>query len=121
MTKKIKQEIIDRLKGKKTEPSANLKTMVDLIKALNQYRLSYERDDARKWIIDYCKQHNLQSVLSERLPHSVKPEWFYELVNRCSFDNKLELFARKEREGYDCFGNQVTNSVNLELYRSHYA
>ena len=59
--------------------------------------------------------------LSERLPHSVKPEWFYELVNRCSFDNKLELFARKEREGYDCFGNQVANSVDLEQYGSHYA
>ena len=57
--------------------------------------------------------------LSERLPHSVKPEWFYELVNRCSFDNKIELFARKEREGYDCFGNQVSNPVNLEQYRSY--
>lgn len=64
MAKKIKQELIDRLKGKKTEPSANLKTRVDLIKALNQYHLSYERDDARKWIIDYCNHHNLYTILN---------------------------------------------------------
>lgn len=51
--------------------------------------------------------------LSERLPHSVKPEWFYELVNECSFDSKLELFARKERLGWDVFGNQVRNSIIL--------
>ena len=51
--------------------------------------------------------------LSERLPHSVKPEWFYELVNRCSFDSKLELFARKEREGWDVFGNEVESTIVL--------
>lgn len=45
--------------------------------------------------------------LSKRLPHSVKPDWFYDLVGRCSFDNKLELFARKKRIGFDVWGNQV--------------
>ena len=54
--------------------------------------------------------------LSERLPHSVKPEWFYELVDRCSFADKLEMFARRERNGWDCFGNQVENSINLGPY-----
>lgn len=54
--------------------------------------------------------------LSERLPHSVKPEWFYDLVNRCSFDNKIELFSRKERYGFDSFGNQAENSIDLSLY-----
>lgn len=51
--------------------------------------------------------------LSERLPHSVKPEWFYELVNRCSYDCKLELFARRERQGWDVWGNEVESSVAL--------
>lgn len=52
------------------------------------------------------KDEQYFNIAKKRIePHSVKPECFYELVNRCSFDNKLELFARKEREGYDCFGN----------------
>jgi len=54
--------------------------------------------------------------LSHRLPHSVKPEWFYDLVDECSFDNKLELFARRELDGWDCFGNQVEDSIDLSEY-----
>lgn len=53
--------------------------------------------------------------LSERLPHSVKPEWFYELVERSSYGNFLELFARKKRVGWDAFGNEVENSINFKL------
>jgi N6-adenosine-specific RNA methylase IME4 len=51
--------------------------------------------------------------LSERLPHSVKPEWFYELVEHVSYDRRLELFARNNRDGWDAFGNQVANSINI--------
>lgn len=51
--------------------------------------------------------------LSERLPHSVKPEWFYELVERVSYPNYLELFARRERSGWDYWGNEVNSTVNL--------
>lgn len=49
--------------------------------------------------------------LSPRLPHSVKPDWFYELVQNCSEGNFLELFARKDRKGWDQFGNQAKNSI----------
>lgn len=51
--------------------------------------------------------------LSERLPHSVKPEWFYKLVERCSNGEYLELFARQKREGWDSWGNEVENDINL--------
>ena len=54
--------------------------------------------------------------LSERLPHSVKPEWFYDLVDRCSFADKLELFSRRERNGWDCWGNQAKNSIDISEY-----
>ena len=65
MATKIKQALIDRLKGKKSEPPiANIKTRPDLIKALNSYHLDYERDDARKWIIEYCKHRNLTDILA---------------------------------------------------------
>jgi len=54
--------------------------------------------------------------LSERLPHSVKPEWFYDLVDKCSFADKLELFSRREQNGWDCWGNQAKNSIDLSEY-----
>lgn len=52
--------------------------------------------------------------LSERLPHSVKPEWFYELVDNCSPDSKIELFARRKRKGWDSWGNQIDCDIFLQ-------
>jgi len=45
--------------------------------------------------------------LSRRLPHSVKPEWFYALCEECSPGPRLELFARRKREGWTCWGDEV--------------
>lgn len=45
--------------------------------------------------------------LSERLPHSVKPPWFYKLVEEQSPGPYLELFARRKRPGWSSWGNQV--------------
>lgn len=58
--------------------------------------------------------------LSERLPHSVKPEWFYELVEECSPAPRLELFARPrsplfpKREGWDAWGNEIESDIQLD-------
>lgn len=42
------------------------------------------------------------------LRHSEKPHAFRELIERSVGDmRKIELFARQECEGWDCFGNQV--------------
>lgn len=40
--------------------------------------------------------------------HSQKPEISFDIINRL-YPNlkKLELFARTERDGYDCWGNEV--------------
>jgi N6-adenosine-specific RNA methylase IME4 len=48
-----------------------------------------------------------------RLPHSVKPEPFYALVEEASPPPYLELFARRSRLGWDSWGDQC-QSVNLE-------
>ena len=45
--------------------------------------------------------------LSHRLPHSVKPEWFYAMVEAHSPGPYLELFARKTRLGWSTWGDQV--------------
>lgn len=45
--------------------------------------------------------------LSERLPHSVKPDWFFALCEECSPGPRLEMFARRRREGWLSWGNEV--------------
>lgn len=43
--------------------------------------------------------------------HSKKPEFFAELIESVSPGNKIELFARNQRQGWDVFGNEVENSI----------
>lgn len=45
--------------------------------------------------------------LSPRLSHSVKPEWLYETAERQSPGPRLEMFARRARDGWDAWGNQA--------------
>lgn len=45
--------------------------------------------------------------LSGREAHSVKPAWFYRIVEEQSPGPYLELFARRKRPGWSVWGNQV--------------
>jgi N6-adenosine-specific RNA methylase IME4 len=45
--------------------------------------------------------------------HSKKPYFFHELIEKTSPGPYLELFAREQRAGWDVFGNQVENSIEL--------
>lgn len=53
------------------------------------------------------------AILSPRLPHSQKPDAFFELVETQSPGPYLELFARCKRAGWATWGNEVTSDVNL--------
>jgi N6-adenosine-specific RNA methylase IME4 len=55
------------------------------------------------------------AITAKRLPHSVKPEEFYELVETASPGPRLELFARRERPGWDRWGNEVESTVEMAL------
>lgn len=44
---------------------------------------------------------------ADRGEHSEKPDVFYELINRICEPPRIEIFARKQREGYDIYGNEV--------------
>lgn len=46
--------------------------------------------------------------------HSRKPTFFHELIESVSPGPYLELFARRERLGWDVFGNEMKNSITLE-------
>ena len=45
--------------------------------------------------------------------HSEKPECSYELIEAISSSPKIELFARREREGWDVWGNEVKSDIIL--------
>ena len=47
------------------------------------------------------------AYLLPRLPHSVKPPFFYYLIEEQSPGPYLELFARRSRPHWDSWGNQV--------------
>lgn len=53
------------------------------------------------------------AYLHPRLPHSVKPDFFYGLVESQSPGPYLELFARKLRAGWGSWGNEVHSSVKV--------
>ena len=51
----------------------------------------------------------IHTVFREQVKrHSQKPEISFEIINRLyPGARKLELYARTERDGYDCWGNEV--------------
>ncbi len=53
------------------------------------------------------------AILQPRTPHSVKPSYFYDMVERQSPGAYLELFARQKRDGWDSWGNEMPNNVDL--------
>lgn len=46
--------------------------------------------------------------------HSKKPTFFYEMIEQTSPGLKLEMFAREKREGWDIWGNELHNDVELK-------
>ena len=57
----------------------------------------------------------LALIQAPREEHSKKPDEQYEKIDRLFPDvyPRLEMFARREREGWDVFGNEVENSIKL--------
>lgn len=51
-------------------------------------------------------------VTSRKREHSRKPDELYEVIEKCSPGPYLELFARKSRQGWSQWGNEVTADVS---------
>ena len=47
------------------------------------------------------------NVKRHRNMHSHKPEFFQDLIETVSDTPRLELFARRKREGWTCWGNEI--------------
>lgn len=52
------------------------------------------------------------AFLHPRLPHSVKPPSFMDMVEECSPSPRLEIFSRSARPGWHAFGNQIEHANN---------
>lgn len=53
--------------------------------------------------------------LLERQAHSVKPDYFFRLFEEQSPPPYLEIFARRLREGWASFGNEIKTSIDIPL------
>lgn len=58
---------------------------------------------------EIVKDHSVRQVRSAVIGrHSEKPHAFYgDIENLFSGSDRIELFARNEREGWDCYGNEI--------------
>lgn len=45
-------------------------------------------------------------IISRKREHSRKPDEQYDLIEKCSWGPRIELFARGKRTGWDAWGNQ---------------
>lgn len=59
--------------------------------------------------VAYEERGKIHSIFTEKVTkHSKKPQISYEIIERLyKHFNKLELYARSERDGWDCWGNEV--------------
>jgi N6-adenosine-specific RNA methylase IME4 len=48
-----------------------------------------------------------------RRQHSEKPEEFQDMIETITHDPYLELFARRKRQGWDVWGNEVESDIKL--------
>lgn len=62
------------------------------------------------WTIPYAK-----SGRSAGRVHSRKPDEFLGLVERASPGPRLELFARRKREGWAAWGNEIASDVEIRV------
>jgi N6-adenosine-specific RNA methylase IME4 len=55
-----------------------------------------------------CLLHNVRSTFEAQVGrHSAKPEVFYDIVESLYAGPYVELFARRERAGWTCLGNEL--------------
>lgn len=57
------------------------------------------------------RDRSVRSTFEAAVPdgrHSAKPEEFYDIVERLCAGPYVELFARRQRPGWTCLGNEVT-------------
>ena len=59
-------------------------------------------------------------IVSRKREHSRKPDEQYDIIERCSWGPRIELFARGSRPGWACWGNQAEHyEPTWDTYPNH--
>lgn len=58
-------------------------------------------------IIDGKRQQGITGFYEAKTIHSRKPEKMREMIEKVSYEPRIELFARETFPGWDCWGNEV--------------
>lgn len=68
-----------------------------------------------------AKGHHIGTWFNEKRPyengkpkHSKKPDFFHELIEKISPGPYLELFARRTRENWHVYGNEVESDIQVQ-------
>lgn len=59
-------------------------------------------------VVDGKRQQGVTGFYAPRMEHSRKPDIVHEMAERVSYGPRLEMFARRERDGWDVWGNEVS-------------
>lgn len=54
-------------------------------------------------------------IFGKRGRHSAKPESFYDLMERLCAGPYVEMFARRRRAGWDCYGNELSVAEGVAM------
>jgi N6-adenosine-specific RNA methylase IME4 len=78
------------------------------------YSHNYHRPG--KWL--NLKQNGIKTLIREsHTDHSRKPQAMYGLIESVSYAPYFEMFARRRREGWDVYGDQVETQIQTTLIK----
>jgi len=75
---------------------------------------------ARKGMFKFKDRHWSTWFESKRSLHSRKPQIAREIIDKCFYGTKIELFAREKTEGWDVWGNEVDSDIDLTNKDANY-
>jgi len=68
-------------------------------------------------VTDGKRQQGITLILAPRREHSRKPDEMRQMIEKVSYEPRIELFAREQVDGWDSWGNEVDKFDNdLQLH-----
>lgn len=64
--------------------------------------------------LDGKRQQGKTVIVAPRGKHSEKPKVMYDIIEKVSHAPYIELFARNKRDGWDIWGNELQNDIELK-------
>ena len=62
-------------------------------------------------MIDGKRQQGVTGFYESKTIHSRKPEEMRKMIEKVSYEPRIELFARETFAGWDCWGNEIADDL----------